>query len=264
MKRISANAAVFGLISTLSFNAFAANVAMVNGKPITDEDLRRAASTGGGLRTGPELLKDPANRARMIANLIDQELLVQDAQAKKIESTKEYQESLAAFKRQLLVDGLVRRELTGKVTEKSAQDYFNKNKNKYTGDQVRVFHILSANESEAAAVMAEVSKSGVDFQSVAEKKSKDPTAKNNRGDIGYFPKGVLDQAFTDAAFTAKTGQIVGPIRTAFGFHVIKVIDRKIGKSPEFAEVEQRVRADIQRDLMENLVANLRKKAKITK
>jgi parvulin-like peptidyl-prolyl isomerase len=73
---------------------------------------------------------------------------------------------------------------------------------------------------------------------------------------------MFDQAFTDAAFGANAGDIVGPIKTAFGWHVIKVVDRKVGKVLDFTEVEQRVRADYQRELLKNYVVELRKKAKI--
>ena len=123
-------------------------------------------------------------------------------------------------------------------------------------------HILLATDKEAESVLAEVKKAGVDFQKVAESRSKDPSAKNTRGDVGFFSRTMFDQAFTDAAFSANVGDIVGPVKTAFGFHVIKVVDRKVGKMPEFAEVEQRVRADYQRELLKNYVSDLRKKAKV--
>ena len=100
------------------------------------------------------------------------------------------------------------------------------------------------------------------FQKVAETKSKDPSAKNTRGDVGFFSRSMFDQAFTDAAFSASPGEIVGPVKTAFGFHVIKVIERKVGKIPEFAEIEQQVRSDYQREILKGYVADLRKKAKI--
>jgi len=110
--------------------------------------------------------------------------------------------------------------------------------------------------------LAEVKKPGVDFQKVAEARSKDPSAKNTRGDVGFFSRTMFDQAFTDAAFGASAGDIVGPIKTAFGWHIIKVVDRKVGKVLDFAEVEQRVRADLQRELLKEYVLDLRKKAKI--
>ena len=142
------------------------------------------------------------------------------------------------------------------------KDYFGKHKTRYSTDEVHAQHILLASEKEAETVMAEVKKPGADFQKVAESRSKDPSAKNTRGDVGFFSRSMFDQAFTDAAFAANVGDIVGPVKTAFGFHVIKVVDRKVGKVPDFAEVEQRVRADYQRELIKNYVFDLRKKAKI--
>ncbi len=129
-------------------------------------------------------------------------------------------------------------------------------------DQIHALHILLPSEQEAAAVLAEVKKPGADFQKIAESKSKDPSAKNNRGDLGFFTRDNLDPAFSDAAFATKVGDIAGPVKSAFGYHVIKVLDRKIGKSPEFAEVEQKVRMDFQRELLQNYVSALKSKAKI--
>ena len=117
-------------------------------------------------------------------------------------------------------------------------------------------------EKEAQEILAEVKKSGVDFQKVAETKSKDPSAKNNRGDVGYFSRDMFDPAFVEASFSSKVGEIVGPVKSAFGYHVIKIVDRKVGKNPEFAEVEQKVRTDLQRETLQAYVAALKLKAKI--
>ena len=156
----------------------------------------------------------------------------------------------------------MQKQLAPKVTNEAVKDYYNKHKTRYSTDQVHAQHILVASEKDAESVLAEVKKPGVDFQKVAETQSKDPSAKNTRGDVGFFSRTMFDQAFTDAAFSANVGDIVGPVKTAFGYHVIKVIDRKVGKIPELAEIEQQVRADYQRELLKNYVVDLRKKAKI--
>jgi len=239
----------------------AATVASVNGRIITDDDMKGLVANLPE-RQKENILKDPNTRAQLIQSLIDQELIVQEATAKKIEDTKEYKEALNNFKKQALVNLLVQKEFSGKVTDAAAREYFAKNKTKYSTDQVHAQHILAASEKEAEAILAEVKKPGADFQKIAETQSKDPSAKNNRGDICFFSREQYDPAFSDAAFTASAGEIVGPVKTAFGYHVIKVIDRKVGKVPEFAEVEQRVRTDIQKEMLQKHIALLRSKAKI--
>jgi len=248
-------------ICAASFSASAATVATVNGKAITDADLNELVSSLP-MHQRDSMLKEPALRKQLIENLVDQELLLQDATAKKLESSKEYREAYLNFRKQALVNILVEKQLTPKVTDAYVKNYFNQNKIKYSTDQVHAQHILLPTLKEAEAVLNEVKKPGVDFQKVAEARSKDPTAKNNRGDLGFFGRENYDPHFVDAAFGAKAGQIVGPVKTPFGYHVIKVVDRKVGKIPEFAEVEAKVRADAQRDLLQQYVNGLRHKAKI--
>ncbi|MBC7395949.1 MAG: peptidylprolyl isomerase [Bdellovibrionales bacterium] len=241
--------------------AQAGTLATVNGKAITDEDLQALVANLPQYQKDLAI-KDANTRKQLIQDLVDQELLVQDAAVKKIDSTKEFKDAFNAMRKQALVNGLVQRQLAPKVTNDAVKAYFSKFKTRYSTDEVHAQHILLATDKEAESVLAEVKKAGSDFQKVAESRSKDPSAKNTRGDVGFFSRTMFDQAFTDAAFSANVGDIVGPVKTAFGFHVIKVVDRKVGKMPEFAEVEQRVRADYQRELLKNYVSDLRKKAKV--
>jgi parvulin-like peptidyl-prolyl isomerase len=255
---------ILGVLITLAIAGSAANaatVASVNGKAITDEDLNQLVSSLPAHQRD-SMLREPALRNQLIQNLIDQELLVQDATAKKVESSKEFRDAYANFRKQALVNILVEKQLSPKVTEAYVKEFFNKNKIRYSSDQVHAQHILLASEAEANAVLAEVKKSGADFQKIAEARSKDPSAKNNRGDLGFFGREQYDTNFVDAAFGAKIGDIVGPVKSAFGYHVIKIVDRKVGKIPEFAEVEAKVRNDAQRQVLQAYVDGLRKKAKI--
>ncbi len=262
MKKMTLNLiAISALVLTFYSVAQAGTVATVNGKVITDEDLQALVVNLPEVQKG-NLLKDPATRKQLVDNLIDQELMYQDAMAKKIENSKEYQTALSAFKKQALVNILVQKQLAPKITNDAVKNYYTKNRIRYSTDQVHAQHVLVGTEKEAQEVLAEVKKAGADFQKIAEAKSKDPSAKNNRGDLGYFSRDMFDPAFVDAAFTTKVGEIVGPVKSAFGYHVIKVVDRKIGKNPEFAEVEQKVRADLQRDTLQGYVAGLKVKAKI--
>jgi peptidyl-prolyl cis-trans isomerase C len=241
--------------------SFAGTLATVNGKLITDEDFK--AVTASLPQAQKDLAsKDPNTRKQILSDLIDQELVIQEAVREKIEDTREFKEAMASMRKQALVNAIVARRLAPKVTPQAVKDFFEKRKYRYSTDQVRAQHILVSTEKEAQAVLAEVKKPGVDFQKIAELRSKDPTAKNTRGDLGFFSRNTFDSAFSDAAFAARNGEIVGPVKTAFGFHVIKVIDRKLGKAQDFGEVEQAVRADFQRELLKGFVLDLRKKAKI--
>jgi len=241
--------------------AQSATLATVNGKVITDEDLNSLVSTLPQYQKNLAL-KDENTRKQMIEDLVDQELMVQDASAKKVDDSKEFKEIMMNLRKQALVNALIQKQLAPKVTEQSVQDYYNKHKTRYTTDQVHAQHILLPTYKEAMEVLSEVKKPGADFQKIAEARSKDPSVKSTRGDVGFFSRTMFDQAFSDAAFAAVNGDIVGPIKTAFGYHVIKVMERRVGKVLEFVEVEQQVRSDLQRDLLKNYVFSLRKGAKI--
>ncbi len=241
---------------------FAGNLATVNGKVITDADFQSVISNLP-LQQRELAKKDQNVRKKIISDLIDQELMVQAATSEKVESTKEFQDALNVMRKQALVNAVVARKLASKVNPQAVKDFYTKRKTSYSTDQIHAQHILLATEKEAESVLEEVKRPGVDFQKVAETRSKDPTAKNTRGDVGFFSRNMFDQAFTEAAFKTPVGEITGPVKTAFGFHVIKVVDRKVGKVQDFAEVEQEVRADFQKELLRSFVLDLRKKAKIT-
>lgn len=246
----------------LSLSGQAATLATVNGKVISDGDFNALASSLP-VSQRAILIKDANARRQIVSDMIDQELMVQEAAAQKLENSKEFKDQMALLRKQTLVNAVVAKNLAPKVTNEAVKAYFESHRNRYSSDQVHAQHILVSTQAEAEAILAEVKKPGVDFQRVAETRSKDPTAKSTRGDVGYFSRGMFDQAFTEAAFRGNPGQIMGPVKTAFGYHVIRVLDRKSGKIPEFAEVEQAVRADFQRELLRGYLGELRKKAKIT-
>ncbi len=242
-------------------SSMAGVLATVNGKPVTDEDLDAV------IARFPEVQKqntrrDPEIRKKVVSDLIDAELMIQEAAKLKLDTSKQFKDQMNLMRKQALVNLLVEKTLAPKVTPEAIKTFYDRNKMRYSTDQVHAQHILLPTAKEAEAVLAEVKKPGVDFQKVAEQRSKDPSAKNTRGDLGFFGRGMFDESFTDAAFGARSGEIVGPVRTPYGFHVIKVIDRKIGKIPDLAEVEANVRADFQRDLLRKLVLDLRKKSSI--
>jgi peptidyl-prolyl cis-trans isomerase C len=261
MKKMNRNWMVLSALLISAQFAQAGTLATVNGKVITDADLNAMMSEMTEAQKSV-FLKTANARQDLINKLVDQELVFQDAQAKKIESSQEYQAALSNFKKQAMMNILVQKTLAPKVTTQAIKAFYEKNKIKYNTDQVHAQHVLLATEKEAKEVLAEVSKPNADFQKIAESKSKDPSAKNNRGDLGYFSREGFEPAFVDAAFSTKVGEISGPVKTIYGYHVIKVLDYKIGKTPELAEVEQRVRLDLQRDILQTYVAGLRGKAKI--
>ena len=238
-----------------------ADVAKVNGKTLTESDLKAAVSGINDVQA-ETLLKDKASRRQLINSLIEQELLMQKAESDKMDQSAEYKKALDGFKRQYLVSAILEKNLKSKLTDKAAKEYYNKNKLKFSSDQVRAQHILVATEKEANELLKKAKEKDADFQDLAEKNSIDPSAKNNRGDLGFFTRERMVPEFAEAAFAGKPGQIIGPVKTSFGYHIIKVIEIKVGKIPNFEEVEMQVKNNLRQSLIEEYVNGLRKTAKI--
>jgi parvulin-like peptidyl-prolyl isomerase len=263
MKKLSKISVAVVLGASLAGSAaFAAvEVAKVNGQSITDQDMRAALSNlNDGQRQ--EVLKDPNSKRQILGGLIDQEVLVDEASKEKLDQDAAYKDAVAAFRKQFLATRIMEKNISTKLTETAAKKYYDLHRDRYSTDQVHVMHILVNDEETAREVAKLVKAEGADFQAIAEKYSKDPSVKNNRGDIGFIGRDRFVPEFTEAAFEAKEGDIVGPIKTSYGYHVIEVVKKRPGKALEYGEVELKVKSDLRQVLAENYVANLRKTAKV--
>lgn len=249
---------VAGLFAT---NAIAVDLAHVNNKVITDKDVQTALS---GFNEGQrrQILNDMNSKREIVNTLIEQELMVQEAEKQKLDQDSDYQTALKAFRRQYLTGKLISKNVAPKITETSAKKFYTLNKKRYSTDKVQVQHILVADEKAALDLMKKA-RGGEDFQTLAEKYSKDPSAKNNRGDIGVITRDSPFVApFKNAAFDAKKGEITGPVKTLYGYHIIKVIDKDVGKALNYEEVELAVKNELQKELLDNYIIQLKKQAAI--
>lgn len=237
-------------------------LAKVNGKPITESDLARVLS---GMNDGQRsnVLKDPATRKQILTSVIDQEILVQEGEKLKLDQSQAYKDALANFRRQYLMGQVLERGVGGKLTDATARKYYEANKRRFSTDQVHVQHILTSDEMQARELLKKAKEAGADFQELAEKHSKDPSAKNNRGDIGPINRdSPFVQEFKDAAFDGKKGEIIGPVKTAFGFHLIRIVDKKLGRPLEYDEVELKVKGELREALIKDYVSQLKRQAKV--
>lgn len=243
--------------------AWSIEVARVNDKIISDKDLRSALSMSGyneGQREN--LMKDLSTRRQILNSLIEQEVLVGEALKEKLDQDLEFKDAIEAFKKQYLSNRVLQKNLGNKMTENAAKKYYDTHKSRYSTDQVHAMHILVSDEQRAQELLKLAKLPATDFQELAEKNSKDPSAKNNRGDLGFFGRDRMVTEFTDAAFGAEDGQVVGPVKTSYGYHIIKVLERKLGKALSFEDAQYRVRNDLLQDVREDYLGRLRAQAKI--
>ena len=244
----------------LTVNAHA-NIARVDGRPITDVELQLSLS-GFTQVQRDAYLKDPNSRSQAIGNLIDREVLVVQAEKAKLDQTVDFKNAMNQFRKQYLANVILERAIAPQMTEAAAKAFYNLYQSRYTTDRVRAQHVLLPTEAEARNILKLVKQPDADFQALAEKYSVDPSAKNNRGELAFFQRDSLAPEFTDPVFAAKTGEIIGPIKTLYGYHIVKVLERKAGTKLGYDEVELRVKSDLRKEVVGTFLANARKGVKI--
>lgn len=128
------------------------------------------------------------------------------------------------------------------VTEKEVKEYYDLHKNEFkeSPDEVRARHILVSSEEKAREILKQI-KDGSDFAELAKKNSEDPVSAEKGGDLGYFSRGQMVAPFEKAAFELEPGQVSDIVKTDFGYHIIKVEDKKIYPVYEFQKVEDEIR-----------------------
>ena len=262
MRAISLTILGFCFAWATAGSSYAVDVARVNSKVITDRDVQISVA-GFNEAQKKKILSEPNYRTEIVNNLVEQELLLQDAEKQGLDQDQSYKDALALFRRQYLTERALQKRVTSRVTESASRSFYDGNARKYTTDRVHVLHISVPDLKEANDIAAQA-KAGQDFQALAERRSKDPNAKNNRGDLGFLTwESPMAEEFKDAAFTAKKNEIVGPMKTLFGYELIKVTEKIPGRKLEYPEVELRVKADLRKELARGYLTDLRKSSKVT-
>ena len=146
------------------------------------------------------------------------------------------------IKSTLLLEGIAAKDVT--VEEEELRTYYEENKDKYTEpEQVKARHILVEDEETAKSILKKL-ETGEDFAEIAKEESADSGSKDKGGDLGFFERGVMDASFEEAAFSLGIGEISAPVKTMFGYHIIRVEDKKPERLAPFEEVRDDVRKQV--------------------
>ena len=236
-------------------------VARVNGVEITEGDLAIAAED-------PALqmpnVPDEQKREMLTGYLIDLKLGAKAAEAAKVGSSAEFARKLAYNRDKTLLDEYLDQTAKKAVTPEAARKLYDETVKTIPAEQeVRARHILVDSEDDAKKIAARV-KGGEDFAKVAGEVSKDPGSKTDGGDLGFFTKDRMVEPFAEAAFKLEPGQISDPVKSQFGWHVIKVEEKRTKPAPSFEETKDQVEAYLGRKAQQDLIMSLRKDAKIEK
>jgi peptidyl-prolyl cis-trans isomerase C len=233
-------------------------VARVNGVDIKASDVAIAEEDIGGnvAQMPPE-----SRREYLTTYLTDMTLVAKAAEAKKIGDSDEFKQRLAYYRSKILMDLLLQSEAKAAVSDGAMHQLYDEASKQMVGQQeVRARHILVKTEDEAKAIIAELKK-GADFAELARQKSTDPGAAEG-GDLGYFPKEEMVSEFADAAFKLEKGQVSEPVHTRFGWHVIKLEDKRERQVPAFDQVRDQLANHLVRKAQAELITKLRADAKV--
>lgn len=230
-------------------------LARVNGVPITSADVRFAeAEIGDQLRPGIQ----PAMRLRILVEyLIEHQLFAEAARAEKLGKGPTHDRRVHYYNRRILRDAYFDARVRTAVTDAEA-------KKVYDGiprEQVRARHILVKTLPEAKDVIERLNR-GDDFAALAKEMSLDTSNKDSGGDLGFFGRGQMVPAFDSAVFKLKAGEISDPVKTQFGFHVIKLEQRRKIPVPPYEAVKDRIMTRLMHRKAKVVAGQLRRNAKI--
>jgi peptidyl-prolyl cis-trans isomerase C len=234
-------------------------IAKVNGVEVRQSDLTLAEEDMG--QQAQQLTGD-AKKEYLLAYVADVILVSRAAEAKKVADQKDFKSRLAFIRAKLLMELMLDAEGKAAVTDQAVKKAYDDAVKQMAGEQeVRARHILVPTEAEAKKILDEIKK-GTDFAEMAKQKSKDPGAAAEGGDLGYFTKDQMVPEFAETAFKLNKGELSDPVKTQFGWHLIKVEDKRTKPAPGFDEVKDQVKAFVMRKAQAELVGKLREGAKI--
>lgn len=230
-------------------------VATINGTAITEQELTLAMSD---LDQQFAKLPPEQRRAAALSALIEIKLVAAEAVTKGLDKDPEFQRRVAFLQQRALHSEVVEKEVAAKITDEDLHKrYDTEIASAPPVNEVHARHILVKTKEEADAIIKELD-GGADFQKLANEKTSDPSGKTSGGDLGYFGPGQMVPEFEAAALALEVGSYTKvPVQTQFGWHVIKVEDKRAKQPPAFDDVKDQIRSVLLRDRYFELVKSLR-------
>jgi len=235
------------------------NVAVtVNGHNITAAEVSLAADD-----ILPQIGEIPPNLryAFVVEYLVERHLLAQEAVREKLIDSDEYKKRIRFYQAKALRDALFAKNIAPKITEEVIKAEYEKQKSKIPSEpRARARHILVGTEAEAKDIGDRLGK-GANFEELAKKYSTDGS-KDFGGDLGYFTEAEMVPAFSKAVFALKKGETSGPVKTDYGWHIIKLEDVQQGGAQPYERVREAIRLVLLRKAVQDVVRKLRETGKI--
>ncbi|MBX9465445.1 MAG: peptidylprolyl isomerase [Aquamicrobium sp.] len=257
--RLGAAAAILALAGTAAMAQDEAVVATVNGQPVTETDLEIAIAD---LEQQFAQLPAEQRRAAALSAVIEIRLLAAEAESKGLAEGDEFQRRMDMLRQRALHSAYIEQEVAGLVTDEAVRTRYDEEIAKIpASEEVRARHILVETEEEATAIIKQLDEGG-NFEEIAKEKSTDGAAAQG-GDLGYFGAGQMVPEFEQAAFAMEVGaHSAEPVKSQFGWHVIKLEDKRAKQPPAFEQVSEQLRSVLVRDAYMKAVNDLRAAADV--
>lgn len=232
-------------------------VVRYNGKEIRKSEIKSLWQAMFPEKDAPEFESfEESVRVELLRNVVRERIILDKAYAANVDKTEAVKDMLENAKRQIVIQAYLKSQIDQLVPEKDVKKQYDllieKNKGK---QEVHARHILVETEEEAKKILKEI-KDGGDFEKIAKEKSVDTGSGTQGGDLGYFTKERMVPEFAEAAFKMKKGEISEPVKTDFGWHIIKIEDTRAVKPPAFAEVKEEIRKSIAGSAVEKYVRSV--------
>ena len=234
----------------------------MNGQEITAADVALAAEMYGDQLAGAP---EEARRSAIVDVLIEMRLAADAARAAGIEDEDRFKQQLAFFRDQTLRALFLERQAAASVTDEAVRKAYDEQVAKIPPvEEVRLRHILLPTEQEAKDVIAALD-GGADFAALASERSKDEASKGAGGDLGFITAGQTIAAVDEAAAKLQPGEYTAaPVESAFGFHVVKVEERRNRPAPAFETVAPQIRRALESAAAQEIMSELRAEAEVEK
>jgi peptidyl-prolyl cis-trans isomerase C len=244
-------------------------LARVDGEPIRQSDVLATAAEvlPQDMRNMPTAMLMqvlPAEvRRQLLDRAITERALVGAARAAGLDKDAEVRRRIRRAEEQELQQAILTREVTAAVTDDAVRARYDQDATRRRGEEeVQARHILLQSEADARTALAEVNRPGADFAEVARRRSRDPGARDG-GDLGFFKRADMVAEFAEAAFALQPGQISpAPVRSPFGWHIIKVEGRRAAPAPSFEDSRAELRQKLMEEQVEAVVTRIRSAAQV--
>ncbi|MEY4694361.1 MAG: hypothetical protein RLZZ95_810 [Pseudomonadota bacterium] len=247
------------LVALLAIPAMAQNLAVVNGKPVPSSRVNalKQQVEASGRPVTPEVM------AQIKEELIAREVFMQEARKRGLDAAEDYKIQLELARQTILIRQLFADfQKKNPVTDAEIKAEYDKFAAANGGKEYRARHILVEKEDEAKALIADIKK-GAKFEDLAKKVSKDPGSGANGGDLDWSAAGSYVPEFSDAMVKLSKGQMTdAPVKSQFGFHIIRVDDVREAQLPQLEEVKPQIAQQLQQQKLSAFQEGLRAKAKI--